>query len=131
MLYRYTFGKPVTGKLTVNMTVNGVGYYRHEMGHPVIKNMEVSLFIPWSTRILMLLFMNLSEMSKLVLKQDLLTIMITTNGISPPLSLDKRLCELQPVRQGHDALGCSRPLQGHGEHLGVGNQHRWEQANHI
>lgn len=38
---RYTFGKPVTGKLTVNMTVNGVGYYRHEMGHPVIKTMEV------------------------------------------------------------------------------------------
>ncbi|XP_071343784.1 C3 and PZP-like alpha-2-macroglobulin domain-containing protein 8 isoform X1 [Trachinotus anak] len=38
---RYTFGKPVTGKLTVNMTVNGVGYYRHEMGHPVIKNMEI------------------------------------------------------------------------------------------
>uniref|UniRef100_A0A3Q1HG02 Kazal-like domain-containing protein n=1 Tax=Anabas testudineus TaxID=64144 RepID=A0A3Q1HG02_ANATE len=42
---RYIFGKPVTGKLTVNMTVNGVGYYRHEMGQPVIKNMEVSLFI--------------------------------------------------------------------------------------
>ncbi|XP_024909513.1 C3 and PZP-like alpha-2-macroglobulin domain-containing protein 8 isoform X2 [Cynoglossus semilaevis] len=38
---RYTFGKPVTGKLTVNMTVNGVGYYRHEMGQPVIKNMEI------------------------------------------------------------------------------------------
>uniref|UniRef100_A0A3Q2ZE26 Macroglobulin domain-containing protein n=1 Tax=Kryptolebias marmoratus TaxID=37003 RepID=A0A3Q2ZE26_KRYMA len=38
---RYTFGKPVTGKLTVNMTVNGVGYYRHEMGHPVIKSMEI------------------------------------------------------------------------------------------
>ncbi|XP_029002338.1 C3 and PZP-like alpha-2-macroglobulin domain-containing protein 8 [Betta splendens] len=38
---RYTFGKPVAGKLTVNMTVNGVGYYRHEMGHPVIKNMEI------------------------------------------------------------------------------------------
>uniref|UniRef100_A0A3B1JY82 C3 and PZP like alpha-2-macroglobulin domain containing 8 n=1 Tax=Astyanax mexicanus TaxID=7994 RepID=A0A3B1JY82_ASTMX len=34
---RYTFGKPVTGKLTVNMTVNGVGYYRHEVGHPVMK----------------------------------------------------------------------------------------------
>lgn len=47
MLFRYTFGKPVTGKLTVNMTVNGVGYYRHEMGHPVIKNMEVSLLISW------------------------------------------------------------------------------------
>ena len=44
MLDRYTFGKPVTGKLTVNMTVNGVGYYRHEMGHPVIKTMEVSIF---------------------------------------------------------------------------------------
>ncbi|XP_076009289.1 C3 and PZP-like alpha-2-macroglobulin domain-containing protein 8 [Genypterus blacodes] len=38
---RYTFGKPVTGKLTVNMTVNGVGYYRHEMGHPVIKTMDM------------------------------------------------------------------------------------------
>ncbi|XP_037530185.1 C3 and PZP-like alpha-2-macroglobulin domain-containing protein 8, partial [Nematolebias whitei] len=38
---RYTFGKPVIGKLTVNMTVNGVGYYRHEMGHPVIKSMEI------------------------------------------------------------------------------------------
>uniref|UniRef100_A0A3B4ATI6 C3 and PZP like alpha-2-macroglobulin domain containing 8 n=1 Tax=Periophthalmus magnuspinnatus TaxID=409849 RepID=A0A3B4ATI6_9GOBI len=37
----YTFGKPVTGKLTVNMTVNGVGYYRHEMGQPVIKTMEI------------------------------------------------------------------------------------------
>lgn len=33
----------MTGKLTVNMTVNGIGYYRHEMGHPVIKTMEVSL----------------------------------------------------------------------------------------
>ncbi|KAM4629690.1 C3 and PZP-like alpha-2-macroglobulin domain-containing protein 8 isoform 3-T3 [Polymixia lowei] len=38
---RYTFGKPVTGKLTVNMTVNGVGYYRHEMGHPVVKTMDI------------------------------------------------------------------------------------------
>uniref|UniRef100_A0A3Q3XPS5 C3 and PZP like alpha-2-macroglobulin domain containing 8 n=1 Tax=Mola mola TaxID=94237 RepID=A0A3Q3XPS5_MOLML len=38
---RYTFGKPVAGKLTVNMTVNGVGYYHHEMGHPVIKTMEI------------------------------------------------------------------------------------------
>ncbi|CAN9500475.1 unnamed protein product [Ophioblennius macclurei] len=38
---RYTFGKPVSGKMTVNMTVNGVGYYRHEMGHPVIKTMEI------------------------------------------------------------------------------------------
>lgn len=42
---RYTFGKPVAGKLTVNMTVNGVGYYRHEMGHPVIKTMEVSCLL--------------------------------------------------------------------------------------
>ncbi|KAM9761751.1 C3 and PZP-like alpha-2-macroglobulin domain-containing protein 8 isoform 1-T1 [Menidia menidia] len=38
---RYTFGKPVLGKLTVNMSVNGVGYYHHEMGHPVIKTMEI------------------------------------------------------------------------------------------
>lgn len=28
--------------MTVNMTVNGVGYYRHEVGHPVVKTMEVS-----------------------------------------------------------------------------------------
>lgn len=41
-LPRYTFGKPVTGKLTVNMTVNGVGYYRHEVGQPVVKTMDVS-----------------------------------------------------------------------------------------
>ncbi|KAK6467323.1 C3 and PZP-like alpha-2-macroglobulin domain-containing protein 8 [Huso huso] len=38
---RYTFGKPVTGKLTVNMTVNGVGYYRHEVGQPVVKTMDI------------------------------------------------------------------------------------------
>ncbi|XP_074834082.1 C3 and PZP-like alpha-2-macroglobulin domain-containing protein 8 isoform X2 [Carettochelys insculpta] len=38
---RYTFGKPVMGKLTVNMTINGVGYYRHEVGHPVVKTMEI------------------------------------------------------------------------------------------
>ncbi|KPP66238.1 C3 and PZP-like alpha-2-macroglobulin domain-containing protein 8-like, partial [Scleropages formosus] len=38
---RYTFGKAVMGKLTVNMTVNGVGYYRHEVGHPVVKTMEI------------------------------------------------------------------------------------------
>lgn len=38
---RYTFGKPVSGRLTVNMTVNGVGYYRHELGHPVVKTMEL------------------------------------------------------------------------------------------
>ncbi|KAM6962537.1 C3 and PZP-like alpha-2-macroglobulin domain-containing protein 8 [Aplochiton taeniatus] len=38
---RYTFGKPVTGKLVVNMTVNGVGYYRHEVGHPLVKTMEI------------------------------------------------------------------------------------------
>ncbi|XP_048833102.1 C3 and PZP-like alpha-2-macroglobulin domain-containing protein 8 isoform X1 [Brienomyrus brachyistius] len=38
---RYTFGKPVVGKLTVNMTVNGVGYYRHELGHPVVKTMDI------------------------------------------------------------------------------------------
>lgn len=66
MLDRYTFGKPVTGKLTVNMTVNGVGYYRHEMGHPVIKTMEVSLFV--FSCLLMLLYMQLVEISKLVLK---------------------------------------------------------------
>uniref|UniRef100_A0A670K9B6 C3 and PZP like alpha-2-macroglobulin domain containing 8 n=1 Tax=Podarcis muralis TaxID=64176 RepID=A0A670K9B6_PODMU len=38
---RYTFGKPVAGRLAVNMTVNGVGYYKHESGHPVLKNMEI------------------------------------------------------------------------------------------
>ncbi|XP_061457145.1 C3 and PZP-like alpha-2-macroglobulin domain-containing protein 8 isoform X3 [Rhineura floridana] len=38
---RYTFGKPVAGWLTVNMTVNGVGYYQHEAGHPVLKTMEI------------------------------------------------------------------------------------------
>lgn len=64
LLCRYTFGKPVTGKLTVNMTVNGVGYYRHEMGQPVIKTMEVSLFNPYST-----CFVNVLETSKLIWKQ--------------------------------------------------------------
>ncbi|XP_041912709.1 C3 and PZP-like alpha-2-macroglobulin domain-containing protein 8 isoform X1 [Alosa sapidissima] len=38
---RYTFGKPVTGKMIVNMTVNGVGYYRHDVGHPMVKTMEI------------------------------------------------------------------------------------------
>uniref|UniRef100_S4RW92 C3 and PZP like alpha-2-macroglobulin domain containing 8 n=1 Tax=Petromyzon marinus TaxID=7757 RepID=S4RW92_PETMA len=38
---RYTFGKPVRGKATVNMTVNGVGYYRQDLGMPVLKTFEV------------------------------------------------------------------------------------------
>ncbi|KAJ6664317.1 hypothetical protein lerEdw1_008536 [Lerista edwardsae] len=38
---RYTFGKPVVGRLTVNMTVNGVGYYRHETGNPVLKTTDI------------------------------------------------------------------------------------------
>ncbi|KAM4608160.1 C3 and PZP-like alpha-2-macroglobulin domain-containing protein 8 [Discoglossus pictus] len=38
---RYTFGKPVGGMLTVNMTVTGVGYYRHEIGLPVLRTMEI------------------------------------------------------------------------------------------
>ncbi|XP_063770568.1 C3 and PZP-like alpha-2-macroglobulin domain-containing protein 8 isoform X2 [Pseudophryne corroboree] len=38
---RYTFGKPVSGLLTINMTVTGVGYYRHEIGHQVLKTMEI------------------------------------------------------------------------------------------
>ncbi|XP_072260760.1 C3 and PZP-like alpha-2-macroglobulin domain-containing protein 8 isoform X2 [Pyxicephalus adspersus] len=38
---RYTFGKPVSGMLTINMTVTGVGYYRHEIGHQVLKTMEI------------------------------------------------------------------------------------------
>lgn len=31
----------MTGKLIVNMTINGVGYYRHEVGHPVLKTTQV------------------------------------------------------------------------------------------
>ncbi|XP_073449024.1 C3 and PZP-like alpha-2-macroglobulin domain-containing protein 8 isoform X1 [Aquarana catesbeiana] len=38
---RYTFEKPVSGMLTINMTVTGVGYYRHEIGHQVLKTMEI------------------------------------------------------------------------------------------
>ncbi|KAM5193804.1 C3 and PZP-like alpha-2-macroglobulin domain-containing protein 8 [Mantella aurantiaca] len=38
---RYTFDKPVSGILTINMTVTGVGYYRHEIGHHVLKTMEI------------------------------------------------------------------------------------------
>ncbi|XP_068090260.1 C3 and PZP-like alpha-2-macroglobulin domain-containing protein 8 [Hyperolius riggenbachi] len=38
---RYTFGKPVSGLLTINMTVTGVGYYRHEIGLQVLKTMEI------------------------------------------------------------------------------------------
>uniref|UniRef100_A0A6I8P7H9 C3 and PZP like alpha-2-macroglobulin domain containing 8 n=2 Tax=Ornithorhynchus anatinus TaxID=9258 RepID=A0A6I8P7H9_ORNAN len=38
---RYTFGKPVTGKLMINMTIHGVGYYRHEVGHSVFKTTEI------------------------------------------------------------------------------------------
>ncbi|XP_045561976.1 C3 and PZP-like alpha-2-macroglobulin domain-containing protein 8 isoform X2 [Salmo salar] len=45
---RYTFGKPVTGKMTLNMTVNGVGYYRHEVGHPVVKTMEIKGSVSFS-----------------------------------------------------------------------------------
>ncbi|XP_069818383.1 C3 and PZP-like alpha-2-macroglobulin domain-containing protein 8 isoform X2 [Dendropsophus ebraccatus] len=41
ILARYTFGKPVNGFLTINMTVMGVGYYRHEIGHQVLKSMEI------------------------------------------------------------------------------------------
>ncbi|KAG9486395.1 hypothetical protein GDO78_006660 [Eleutherodactylus coqui] len=41
VLARYTFGKPVSGLLTINMTVMGVGYYRHEIGHQVLKSMEI------------------------------------------------------------------------------------------
>ncbi|KAH0625707.1 hypothetical protein JD844_033906 [Phrynosoma platyrhinos] len=33
--------QPVMGRLVVNMTVNGVGYYRHESGHPVLKTTEI------------------------------------------------------------------------------------------
>ncbi|XP_047387857.1 C3 and PZP-like alpha-2-macroglobulin domain-containing protein 8 [Sciurus carolinensis] len=38
---RYTFGKPVSGTLTINMTVNGVGYYSHEVGHPVLRTTKI------------------------------------------------------------------------------------------
>ncbi|XP_059552320.1 C3 and PZP-like alpha-2-macroglobulin domain-containing protein 8 [Myotis daubentonii] len=38
---RYTFGKPVSGTLTINMTVNGVGYYSQEMGCPVLRTMKI------------------------------------------------------------------------------------------
>ncbi|XP_006147251.1 C3 and PZP-like alpha-2-macroglobulin domain-containing protein 8 [Tupaia chinensis] len=38
---RYTFGKPVSGTLTINMTVNGVGYYSHEVGRPVFRTMKI------------------------------------------------------------------------------------------
>uniref|UniRef100_A0A8C0ZUM0 C3 and PZP-like alpha-2-macroglobulin domain-containing protein 8 n=1 Tax=Castor canadensis TaxID=51338 RepID=A0A8C0ZUM0_CASCN len=38
---RYTFGKPVSGTLTINMTVIGVGYYSHEVGRPVLRAMKV------------------------------------------------------------------------------------------
>lgn len=54
----------MTGKLTVNMTVNGVGYYRHEMGQPVIKNMEVSLFIFSSTDVFMILLRDVQSIVK-------------------------------------------------------------------
>ncbi|CAH2293294.1 C3 and PZP-like alpha-2-macroglobulin domain-containing 8 [Pelobates cultripes] len=38
---RYTFGKPVSGILVINMTITGVGYYRHEIGSQVLKTMEI------------------------------------------------------------------------------------------
>ncbi|XP_075857344.1 C3 and PZP-like alpha-2-macroglobulin domain-containing protein 8 [Microcebus murinus] len=38
---RYTFGKPVSGALAINMTVHGVGYYSHEVGHPVLRHTTI------------------------------------------------------------------------------------------
>ncbi|VCX41701.1 unnamed protein product, partial [Gulo gulo] len=38
---RYTFGKPVSGTLTINMTVNGVGYYSQEVGRPVLRTTKI------------------------------------------------------------------------------------------
>ncbi|KAF3829306.1 hypothetical protein GH733_003570 [Mirounga leonina] len=38
---RYTFGKPVSGTLTINMTVNGVGYYSQEVGRPVLRTIKI------------------------------------------------------------------------------------------
>eukprot|EP00069_Balaena_mysticetus_P019920 bmy_02576T0 len=38
---RYTFGKPVSGTLTINMTVNGVGYYSQEVGRPILRTTKI------------------------------------------------------------------------------------------
>ncbi|XP_072577388.1 C3 and PZP-like alpha-2-macroglobulin domain-containing protein 8 isoform X5 [Vulpes vulpes] len=38
---RYTFGKPVSGNLTINMTVNGVGYYSQEVGRPILRTTKI------------------------------------------------------------------------------------------
>ncbi|KAM7142499.1 C3 and PZP-like alpha-2-macroglobulin domain-containing protein 8 isoform 2-T2 [Molossus nigricans] len=38
---RYTFGKPVSGTLMINMTVNGVGYYSQEVGCPILRTMKI------------------------------------------------------------------------------------------
>uniref|UniRef100_A0A671FKC3 C3 and PZP like alpha-2-macroglobulin domain containing 8 n=1 Tax=Rhinolophus ferrumequinum TaxID=59479 RepID=A0A671FKC3_RHIFE len=38
---RYTFGKPVSGTLVINMTVNGVGYYSQEVGRPILRTMKI------------------------------------------------------------------------------------------
>lgn len=123
ILCRYTFGKPVTGKLTVNMTVNGVGYYRHEMGHPVIKTMEVRLVI--------IICSNLTEEHWLNWYVGTKYFPSCWNAVISPLSSDQRFCKLQPVCQGHDASGCGWSLQGLCEHLGVSDEHRREQANHL
>uniref|UniRef100_A0A452R7M1 C3 and PZP like alpha-2-macroglobulin domain containing 8 n=1 Tax=Ursus americanus TaxID=9643 RepID=A0A452R7M1_URSAM len=41
---RYTFGKPVSGTLAINMTVNGVGYYSQEVGRPVLRTTKIHGF---------------------------------------------------------------------------------------
>nr|XP_045364133.1 C3 and PZP-like alpha-2-macroglobulin domain-containing protein 8 isoform X1 [Camelus bactrianus] len=38
---RYTFGKPVSGTLMINMTVNGVGYYSQEVGRPALRTTKI------------------------------------------------------------------------------------------
>ncbi|KAI4583733.1 hypothetical protein MJG53_007012 [Ovis ammon polii x Ovis aries] len=43
---RYTFGKPVSGTLTINMTVNGVGYYSQEIHGSQVFSICVKDMIP-------------------------------------------------------------------------------------
>lgn len=100
------------------MTVNGVGYYRHEMGHPVIKTMEVRLVIIYEEH-----WLNWYVETKYFPS--------CWNTVISPLFADQRFCKLQPVCQGHDAGGCGWSLQGLCEHLGVSDEHRREQANHF
>ncbi|KAM5307235.1 LOW QUALITY PROTEIN: C3 and PZP-like alpha-2-macroglobulin domain-containing protein 8 [Glossophaga mutica] len=38
---RYTFGKPISGTLTINVTVSGTGCYSQEVGCPVLRTMKI------------------------------------------------------------------------------------------